>query len=99
MRSQKTKLISHITLGLILYLLLFSSFALFHAYTNNEISNPQGCQIGLWVQQGQVALQADLVLVPFLLVLFRLVPNRQSVFFSMALSAFSARAPPSFSFQ
>ena len=53
MRIRKTKLISFFTLGLIVYLLLFSTFALFHAYANNELTDTHGCQIGLWVQHGQ----------------------------------------------
>ena len=98
MRLQKTKLFSHIILGFVLYLLIFSTFALFHAYANDELSDPQGCQIGLWVQHGQQTLLADFVLVPYLPVLFQLVPDQQSVFPSSGLRPRSARAPPTFFF-
>lgn len=47
-----------VTLGFVLYLLLFSSFALYHAYANNELIDPHGCQIGEWVQHGQTAVIA-----------------------------------------
>ena len=98
MGIRRIKFVPSFTLTFVLYLLLFSCFALFHAYTNNELSDPQGCQIGLWVQHGQQTLLAALVLVPCVLVLFQLAPNRQSVFPFMALRVPSARAPPAFSF-
>jgi hypothetical protein len=49
----KPKLLPYLVLGLTFYLLLFSAFALFHTYAYNELSDPHGCQIGLWVQHGQ----------------------------------------------
>jgi len=55
-RFPKTNFISYITLGLVLYLLLFSAFALFHVYANDEIADAHGCQIGLWVQHGETAI-------------------------------------------
>ena len=98
MGLRRIKIVPSFSLALVLYLLLFSAFALFHAYTNNELADPQECQIGLWVQHGQQTLLAALVLVPCLLVLFQLAPNRRSVFPSMVLSASAARAPPTVSF-
>ncbi len=54
MALRKPKLFHFLVLGLTFYLLLFSAFALFHAYANNELADTHGCQIGLWVQHGQV---------------------------------------------
>jgi len=34
---------------LLLYLLLFSVFALFHAYAANELDGAHGCNIGQWI--------------------------------------------------
>ncbi len=36
--------------GLVLYLALFSGFALQHAYAQDELTDPHGCSIGAWVQ-------------------------------------------------
>ena len=47
-----------LTLGLAVYLLLFSTFALYHAYANDELVNSHGCQIGEWVLHGQADLVA-----------------------------------------
>jgi len=77
-----------LVLGLTLYLSLFSAFALYHAYANNELVDTHGCQIGEWVQHAQTIVFAvvlpSVVMVP---VLFRLpkaqrvrpVPQRASV--------------------
>lgn len=42
-------------LAFALYLILFTSFAVFHAYANNELVKTT-CSIGLWVQHGQTAI-------------------------------------------
>lgn len=36
--------------GLVLYLALFSSVALLHAYAQDELTDAHGCAIGAWVQ-------------------------------------------------
>lgn len=36
----------------IVYLLLFSVFALFHAYAANELDSSNGCDIGEWIHLG-----------------------------------------------
>lgn len=41
---------------LLSYLLVFSCFALYHAYAENEIFDAHECAIGLWIQQGQATL-------------------------------------------
>ena len=40
---------------LLIYLLLFSVFALFHAYVANELDDAYGCDIGQWIHLGQQA--------------------------------------------
>ena len=40
---------------LLLYFLLFSVFALFHAYAANELDGSHGCSIGQWIH---LSLQA-----------------------------------------
>jgi len=45
-----------IATALVLYLLLFSTFALYHAYAENELIDSHGCQIGEWVQHAQVTV-------------------------------------------
>ena len=40
---------------LLLYLLLFSIFSLFHAYAANELDGSHGCSIGEWIHLGQQA--------------------------------------------
>lgn len=37
---------------LLLYFLLFSVFALFHAYAANELDSSHGCNIGQWIHLG-----------------------------------------------
>jgi hypothetical protein len=94
MRVSKTNLIYHLTLGLVLYLLLFSAFALYHAYADNELSDPHGCPIGLWLLHGQVIILA--------VVLFSAVLARSFYYFCVSelflrklfASCLTARAPP-----
>lgn len=40
---------------LLVYLLLFSIFSLFHAYAANELDGSHGCNIGQWIHLGQQA--------------------------------------------
>jgi hypothetical protein len=88
------KFLVRLTLGLTLYLLLFSAFALYHAYANNELIDPHGCQVGLWVQHGQTAVIGLALLAVSLAVvlLLREAPSRYVPQF--LLFGLSARAPP-----
>jgi hypothetical protein len=85
---------AHLTLGLTLYLFLFSVFAHYHAYVNNELIDSHGCQIGEWVMHGQADVVAAICVVAGLLVsdvlccLYRESPGRQ------ACCRLLARAPP-----
>jgi len=94
MCPQKTKLIPHITLGLVLYLLLFSAFALFHAYANNELTDPLGCQIGEWVQHGQATFFAVILVSTVLACSFYLSLIPDGLRPRLAISGLTARAPP-----
>ncbi len=96
MHIKKTKLIFCLTLGLVFYLLIFSSFALFHAYANNELNDAHGCQIGLWVQHSHDALGVIIVLAVAPLVLLYFVPFSLSVPYARTLTPLFARAPPVF---
>jgi hypothetical protein len=80
--------------GLVLYLLVFSEWAVFHAYANDELSDPQGCNIGVWVQQGQQVLLANLSVAFGLFVLFDLADHFPTVIQSWVFKGLSARAPP-----
>jgi hypothetical protein len=64
---EKDRMLRVLTLGLVLYLLLFSGFALFHAYSEEELVDPHGCTIGLWVQHGQASLPFLAALALFLI--------------------------------
>jgi len=84
-----------LTLGLTFYLLLFSSFALYHAYANNELIDSRGCQIGEWVQHGQtadialaVSLVAGVLTSGLLCCSYQSSPDRR------ACCRLLARAPP-----
>lgn len=94
MRLSKTNLISHLTLGLVLYLLLFSTFVLYHTYANNELSDPHGCPIGLWLQHGQVITLA-VVLFSAVLACSYYYPRMSELFLhKLFASCLTARAPP-----
>jgi hypothetical protein len=99
---QKTKRVSllalGLALGLVVYLFLFSSFALFHAYANDELSDPKGCPIGAWIQQdnGHLPIQIGVALALFVLLLR--VTHRQAIPLPIPVILFLTRAPPAFSF-
>jgi len=64
---KKDQTLRLLTLGLVLYLLLFSGFALFHAYSEDELVDPHGCVIGAWVQHGQASVPFLAALALFLI--------------------------------
>lgn len=64
---KKDQTLRLLTLGLVLYLFLFSGFALFHAYSEDELVDPHGCAIGLWVQNGQASVPFLAALALFLI--------------------------------
>lgn len=83
------------TLGLTLYLLLFSAFALYHTYANDELINSHGCQIGEWVQHGQTVIVA-LPLIAALLALVLVLHETPSGYIPRQFAfGLTARAPPS----
>ncbi len=85
-------------LGLTLYLLLFSGFAEFHAYANNELGETT-CAIGLWVQQGQAILLGVFLLSVTLICLpYHPLTSGFSIR-EPAVSTLMARAPPRSSYQ
>jgi hypothetical protein len=94
MHLEKKKLVAHFTLGLVFYLLLFSSFALFHAYANNELSNPQGCHIGLWVQHGQATFLTIILLWTVFACSYYLPFSPDRLCHRLVVSGLTARAPP-----
>lgn len=83
-----------VTLGLVAYLILFSVFALFHAYANDELVDPRGCQIGQWVQYAQTNIAAVALLSAALILCFFCSPLRGSFLPSIAPFCLTARAPP-----
>ena len=95
MHSRKSKLLyASLRTGFILYLILFSSFALFHAYAQDELIDSHGCQIGQWVQHAQGAFQFSVLL---LILVWRLLciswPLHSFLKF-FVLNFSTARAPP-----
>jgi hypothetical protein len=55
------------TAVLVAYILLFSAFALFHAYSENELSDSHECAIGMSVSHGQALLPILIALTLFLI--------------------------------
>ncbi len=41
---------------LVIYILLFSGFALYHAYSEDELIDSHGCAIGIYIQHGDVVV-------------------------------------------
>jgi hypothetical protein len=94
-KSSQRTLLQSAFLVFTLYLLLFSSFAEYHAYANDELTDAHGCQIGLWVQHGETAVLAVVLISTALTTFFYTNPftvktfNRKPFHFTVSL-----RAPP-----
>ena len=97
LRCSKPTRYSYLATGLAVYLLVFSSFALFHAYQSSELIDAQGCEIGQWIQHGQVSLFSKPVLPVFVLFLFYVVPLLQHFLLPAGPGRISSRSPPVFS--
>jgi hypothetical protein len=82
-------------LAFVLYLLLFGSFAVFHAYANDELTDAHGCQIGLWVQHGQTAVLSVVLISAVLASLFYSNPSSKASYVKPFRSTASLRGPPS----
>ncbi|MBN4050037.1 hypothetical protein JYT17_00285 [Nitrospira defluvii] len=82
---------------LLLYFLVFSCFALYHAYSENEILDSHECAIGLWVQHGQATLTFFAALAVFLLAVSSNPIHRRSFIFQFQASQIFPRGPPFFS--
>lgn len=78
-----------------LYLLLFSGFAEFHAYANDELGETT-CAIGLWLQHGQGAILAVVLISTALTSLFSSNPFIRAFIPKPFRSTASLRAPPHF---
>jgi hypothetical protein len=81
-------------LAFTLYLLLFSGFAEYHAYANDELIDAHGCQIGLWVQHGQTAVLSVVLISTVLASLFYSNPSIKASFVKPFRFTASLRAPP-----
>jgi len=92
--QRKHSRLSALALGLACFLLFFSAFALFHAYANDELIDPNGCQIGQWVQNGQVVVAAALSLSLALLVIGADLHPSMCLFSCLLGCRLLARAPP-----
>ena len=79
MQRKKTKFISFVIAGLVVFLLLFSVFALYHVYAANELDNPHGCSIGEWVHLGQQA--AVFLILFFAVYLLSCCPDKKVAIF------------------
>ena len=79
---------------LILYLFLFSVFALYHVYHANELDDPHGCNIGEWIHLGH---QTAVVFTLFAIYLLFRSPEKRvlSILFSAPLCGdHPKRGPP-----
>jgi hypothetical protein len=83
-----------LTLGLTLYLLLFSAFALYHAYANNELIDSHGCQIGEWVQHAQITVFSVVLASAILAPVLYLAPAARRVHPAPRYASASLRGPP-----
>lgn len=80
--------------GLVLYLALFSGFALFHAYAQNELTDPHGCLIGTWVQHANAAAASTPPLATFVC-LDEFLPSTHEAIPQAPVLDHAARGPPS----
>ncbi len=94
MAYRKPKLLLFLVFSFTFYLLLFSAFALFHAYANNELTDTHGCQIGLWVQHGQVLTFAAFLLSTALAYSFYRFRFDDLFHDDSLIRSLTARAPP-----
>ncbi|MEW6324744.1 MAG: hypothetical protein AB1515_05100 [Nitrospirota bacterium] len=86
-----------LALGLASFLLIFSAFALFHAYAYDELADTHGCQIGQWVHQGHIVVAAAVILSMALRLLGADVHPPIALVSRLIFCRLSARAPPAFS--
>lgn len=91
---KKDRTLRLLTLGLVLYLFLFSGFALYHAYSEDELIDSHGCAIGLWVQHGQGSLPFLAALALFLIHLIGNPLPRLSLPVEQISGQRATRAPP-----
>ncbi|HEY5593605.1 MAG TPA: hypothetical protein VIL61_00405 [Nitrospiria bacterium] len=92
-RLKQKRIPRSILLVLSLYILLFSGFAEFHAYANNELGETT-CTIGLWVQHGQAAVLAVVLISTALASLHSSNPFIKTFEIKPFRFTVSLRAPP-----
>ena len=80
--------------ALAVFFLVFSSFAVFHAYANDELLDAHGCQIGQWVQHNQSAVFSVVLISAALAAIFVSNPLFRNPYTRPFLSTASLRAPP-----
>ncbi len=76
------------------YLLLFSGFAYYHAYSENEIFDSHECAIGDWVQHSAATLSFVVVLSVFLFIASKIGNKLQCLFRQTPLFLDPPRGPP-----
>jgi len=79
--------------GLVLYLALFSGFALVHAYAEDELTDTHGCLIGAWVQHTTATDASSPSLAPFVC-LSEFLPSTQDIVAQAPVLGQSSRGPP-----
>jgi hypothetical protein len=82
------------TWGLVLYLVLFSGFALLHAYGQDELADPHGCVIGAWVQHANASDPSAAPLAPLPCLVGFLEASSHTTLHK-ALPSATSRGPPS----
>ncbi|MEW6681875.1 MAG: hypothetical protein AB1451_03000 [Nitrospirota bacterium] len=80
--------------GLVLYLGLFSGFALLHAYGQDELADAHGCVIGAWVQHANATDPSTAPPVP-LPCFLGLLETASNTALLKALPSATSRGPPS----
>lgn len=82
------------TTPLLTYFLFFSCFALYHAYSENEILDAHECTISHWVQHGQAALTFLAPLALFLSIISRKFTFRTQRFVQSNFFQYIPRGTP-----
>lgn len=80
--------------GLVLYLGLFSGFALLHAYAQDELADPHGCVIGAWVHHANATDPSAAAPIPVPCILGLLEASSDTTL-AKALPSAASRGPPS----
>ncbi|MFQ5587634.1 MAG: hypothetical protein ACE5F7_02235 [Nitrospiria bacterium] len=93
--STHRRLTSALFAGIAVYLFVFSAFALYHAYAEDELFHTHACAIGEWVvHHGQAVLTFVAALSAFLRIIYKKQLVRQETPQEAAHRLDFSRGPP-----